>query len=164
MKTIVIYYSLNGNTKSAAERIAAQLGCETAAIEPVKPIPEKGFKSFLLGGKQAMFGERPEIKPLGIDPKDYDLIVLGTPIWASKCAAPVWTFVNECPVPERIRAVFTLSGSGENVKCIHHLEKKRLKNLYVALSLRDRENNEGRRNEEKLPLFIEAVRVLQKDK
>ena len=53
MKLLVVYYSLDGNTKAAAERIAGDLGCDVCAVEPEKPIPDKGFKKFLWGGKAA---------------------------------------------------------------------------------------------------------------
>lgn len=160
MKKIVVYYSLDGNTKAAAERIAGELGYDIAVIEPVKPITAGGFKKILIGGKQAMFNEKPAIKPLRTDLKQYDLIVLGTPVWAGKAAAPVWTFINNCGVCDKIYAVFTLSGSGENVKCVHRLEKK-IPDLRVALSLKDKNTDTGGKNEVKYPMFIEAVRVIE---
>lgn len=161
MKKLVVYYSLDGNTKAAAERIAAELQCDIARIEPEKPITAKGFKRILIGGKQATFNEKPPIKPLGADLGEYELIILGTPVWAGKAAAPVWTFVNTCGACERIYALFTLSGSGENVKCVHRLEKK-IPDLRVALSLKDKNADTKGKNEEKLPVFIEAVRVIER--
>lgn len=38
MKTLVVYYSLNGNTKGIAQRIQKALGADIAEIEPQKHI------------------------------------------------------------------------------------------------------------------------------
>lgn len=162
MKSIIIYYSLDGNTKAAAERFAEALGSDICALEPERPLPGKGFKKFFVCGRQASFGETPALKKLPVDPKDYDLIILGTPIWAGKCSSPVWSFVKNCEVCDRIKAVFTLSGGGDNIKCIHQLEKK-LKDLRVALALHDKNCPAGARNESKIPIFIEAVRIIMAD-
>ena len=37
MKSIVIYYSYGGNTRSVAEKVAAAIGADLAEIETVKP-------------------------------------------------------------------------------------------------------------------------------
>ena len=161
MKLLVVYYSLDGNTKAAAERIAGDLGCDVCAVEPEKPIPDKGFKKMFVGGRQATFGEKPAIKKPKYDPAGYDIILIGTPIWAGKCSSPMWSFINSCPVRQRIRGLFTLSGGGDNMKCIKQVEKV-TGELYVALALNDKNSPKSSRNEEKIPLFIEAVHTLIK--
>ncbi len=161
MKLLVVYYSLDGNTKAAAERIASDLSCDLCAVETEKPMPDKTFKKMMVGGRQATFGVKPPIKKIKYDPKDYDIIIVGTPIWAGKCSSPMWSFINSCTVPERIRGLFTLSGGGDNMKCIKQIEKK-TGELYVALSLNDKNSPKSVRNEEKIPLFIEAVHTLIK--
>lgn len=158
MKTIVVYYSLGGNTKSAAEKIASELGCGLLEIVPEQSIPAKGFKSILVGGKQAVFGERPRIRKLKPDPKDYDAIILGTPIWAGRCAAPVWTFLSEFEAKERVTAVFTLSGSGDNTKCISRLEKL-LSEMKLSVSLVDKNTAKSADNAKKLDEFIGALKA-----
>jgi hypothetical protein len=41
MKTLIVYYSMEGNTEYAAEKIASELGVETLRIEPLKAYPTK---------------------------------------------------------------------------------------------------------------------------
>lgn len=158
MKTIIVYYSLDGNTKSAAERIAEELGCKALRIEPEKALPGKGFLKILAGGKQAMFGEKPAIKPLEEDLTQYDAVILGTPVWAGKAAAPVWTFVNSCDGCNKIRALFTLSGSGDNEKCIKQLEKV-IPEIKLSVSLKDKKVDKDNENEDKLAAFIEKLKA-----
>jgi len=39
MKTIIVYYSLEGNTDYAANKIASELGADILRIDPVKNYP-----------------------------------------------------------------------------------------------------------------------------
>lgn len=93
MKTAIVYYSLEGNTKFAAERMAAQMGADLIALEPLKAYPVKGFLKFYHGGKAAVFGEKPALKPYVFDETQYDQVIIGSPVWASKCAPPINTFM-----------------------------------------------------------------------
>ena len=51
---IVVYYSLEGNTAYAAEKIAAALGAKTLRLQPKKAYPDSGFRKFFWGGKSAV--------------------------------------------------------------------------------------------------------------
>ena len=61
MKTMIVYYSLEGNTEFAAEKIAAKLGADLLRIQPVKAYPSGGFRKFLWGGKSAVMAETPKL-------------------------------------------------------------------------------------------------------
>ena len=51
MKTLIVYYSLEGNTEYAAKKIADTCGFDTLRLEPVKKYPDSGFRKFFWGGK-----------------------------------------------------------------------------------------------------------------
>ena len=57
MKTIIVYYSLEGNTDYAAGKIANAIGADTLRINPKKAYPTGGFSKFFWGGKSALMGE-----------------------------------------------------------------------------------------------------------
>ncbi|MBQ0001515.1 MAG: hypothetical protein KBT01_08295, partial [Clostridiales bacterium] len=42
-----------------------------------------------------VFGEKPELKPYEFEDGKYDKVILACPVWASKCAAPMNTFLAE---------------------------------------------------------------------
>ena len=50
MKTLIVYYSLEGNTEYAANRIAEKLGADTLRLYPVKEYKSTGAGKFLDGG------------------------------------------------------------------------------------------------------------------
>ncbi len=93
MKTLVVYYSLEGNTRYVAERIAGALGADTLRLVPQKAYKTKGLAKFIWGGKSAVMGERPALEPYDVDLTAYDRVVLGFPVWASNFTPPLRTFV-----------------------------------------------------------------------
>ena len=95
MSTAIIYYSLNGNSEMVAEKLAAKLDADIIRLEPDKAYPDRGAKKFLWGGKSAVMGEMPVLKPYEFDASKYDKIILGFPVWASRPAPPLCTFLNE---------------------------------------------------------------------
>lgn len=42
-RALVVYYSMTGNSKAAAEAVAARLGANLEVIRTVKPPPRGGF-------------------------------------------------------------------------------------------------------------------------
>ena len=54
MKTLIVYYTLEGNTHYAAKKIASLLDADVLRVKPVKTYPRKGFRKFLWGGKSAV--------------------------------------------------------------------------------------------------------------
>ena len=93
MNGLLVYFSRTGRTRVVAEAIQAATGFDLEEIE------EEGGRGGPLGWlKSGMESTRrmlPEIKPLAHDPSEYDIVVIGTPIWASKMSSPIRAFINE---------------------------------------------------------------------
>ena len=94
MRTLIVYYSLEGNTAFVAEKLAGLLEAETLRLEPVKEYPSSGMKKFLWGGKSAVMGEEPPLKPYAFNAADWDRIVFGFPVWAGSLTPPLRTFIK----------------------------------------------------------------------
>lgn len=113
MKTLIVYYSLEGNTQYAAERIAAALGAGLLRLAPKKAYPDSGFKKFFWGGKSAVMAETPALEPYEFDPAAWDRIIIGFPVWAGNVTPPIRTFVKENDLRgKRIAAFACQSGAG----------------------------------------------------
>ena len=113
MKTLVIYYSFEGNTKLIAENIAKAVDAEILEIKPVEEIKTKGFMKFFWGGKQVMMNEKPELQPLDKNPNNYELIMIGTPVWAWGPAPPMKTFLEKYKFENKKIALFCCHGGGK---------------------------------------------------
>ena len=126
MKTAFVCFSLTGNLLFVARRVEDALGADVIHLEPVNPYPASGAKKFLMGGKSAVFGEAPQLKPCAFDASAYDLIILGTPVWAGTFAPPLRTFVRENKAAlagKRLAAVACSSG-GSAEKALNRLAEE----------------------------------------
>lgn len=93
MKTIVLYYSRTGVTDKAAKRIAKDLNAD---IEEIKDKTKRsGAIGYIRSGRDASLGKRTDLHPLKSIIADYDLVVLGTPIWAWTVSTPIKTFIED---------------------------------------------------------------------
>lgn len=155
MKDLVVFYSLEGNTKQAAERIADKLNADLLQLDTVKEIPKSNMK-YLIGGMQAVFGVCAKIKPIEINPEEYDRIILGTPVWADKAAPAINSFLKQFHVKDKIIALFTCSGAGDNEKCVLNLKKK-LDNLKTTVSLADKKIPGASENDRRINDFTEEL-------
>lgn len=152
----VVYYSLTGNTKEAAEYIAAKLGADIIRLNTVKKMPTEGGKMFLIGGTQATMGLKPKLEPVSADFAAYDEIILGTPIWAGKNAAAINSFLQDGSIRNKVCGVFTLSGGGDNDRCLATL-KKRLPDIRWSVALADRRTKAAEKNKEAMDKFTEEI-------
>lgn len=157
MNRAVVYYSLSGNTKEAAKVIARKLGAKIFEIDLVKSLPKNTVRQMLVGGMQSTFGRRPKIKGVPDNIGYYDEIILGMPVWAGMPASPVNTFIKNYGVADKIDAVFTFSGGGDNDRCLAQLSKS-LKNLKNQVALADRNSNAAKDNQEKLEKFVMSIK------
>lgn len=132
MRVLTIFYSLEGNTRFIANSINEELKGDIKEIRPKKEIPNKGFKKFLWGGKQVMFSEKPEIEDISIDLNKYDLIVLGTPIWASNFAPVFNTFFQSYDIKDKKIALFCCHGGGKEGKAFIKFKERLNGNIFLG--------------------------------
>ena len=96
MKTLIVYFSFTvGNTKRIAEKIQSIIGGDLVRLETVVPYPTDYETVVSQGKKEVNNGFRPKLKPLGVNIKDYDRIIVGTPTWWYKMAPAVLSFLSE---------------------------------------------------------------------
>ena len=141
----------------AAKVIARKLGAKIFEIDLVKPLPKNTVRQMLVGGMQSTFGRRPKIKGVPDNIDYYDEIILGMPVWAGMPASPVNTFIKNYGVADKIDAVFTFSGGGDNDRCLAQLSKS-LKNIKSQVALADRNSNAAKDNQEKLEKFVMSIK------
>ena len=92
MKILVVYYSRSGNTKKLAEDIAKNLKADTEEIVDLRP--RKGVLGFFKSGRDSLLRRETEIKKSIKDPSKYDLVLVGTPVWAGNITPAARTYVR----------------------------------------------------------------------
>lgn len=106
MKTLIVYYSLEGSTRRIGEVLAMQAGGELREIKPKREIPRHGFGKYFLGGMQALFKQTPELQSADIDLNPYDLVVIGTPTWAGHLAPAVRSWLKRAKLSDKRVALY----------------------------------------------------------
>jgi len=103
---LVIYYSLEGNTKFIAKIIADTIEAELLELKLKKDIPQRGFMKYLLGGLQVFTKRKPELHPLDKDPKNFDILFIGSPVWAGSFTPAFATFFSSQEIKDKKIALF----------------------------------------------------------
>ena len=116
MRTLVVFFSLDGNTRSAAKKIADKLGADILELQPVKPFPTGKFLKYFLNGMKATFGYTVKLKPYIFDPESYEAVIVCTPVWASSVTPPIRTFLRNNKLGSVKLGIVTCSGGGDAAK------------------------------------------------
>jgi flavodoxin len=110
-KYLVAYYSWTGNTAKVAKAIAEKLGADIEEIRDAKP--RKGMFAFIRSAFEASQQRQTVIAPRVKNPADYDVVVLGSPVWAQNMASPMRAYITREQANVRQAAFFcTLGGAG----------------------------------------------------
>lgn len=60
-RAIVVYFSLEGNSKYVADVIAEYMEADTLRLEPAKDYPKGNVGKYFWGGKSVVFGDKPKL-------------------------------------------------------------------------------------------------------
>lgn len=91
-RTLIAYYSMTGNTRKIADELRTAMGADCEEIH--EPRTRHGVSGMLRAMVDTLARREPAIDPVLRDPLDYDLLVLGGPVWAGRIAAPVRTYAH----------------------------------------------------------------------
>ncbi len=129
-KVLVVFYSLTGNTKFVAETIKDTINADLLEIKPIKEYKSEGMSKYVWGGMQAVMSSKPKLETIDIDLSLYDLIFLGTPIWAWNISPPMRSFLKKFSLNEKEVAIWMCS-AGKTTETFKKF-KNLLKNVNVV--------------------------------
>ena len=115
MKSLVVYYSRTGNARFVAETVAAEIGADVEEVVDLNK--RRGVLGFIVGGFDARLGRSTKIAPTKKSPLDYDLVVIGTPIWAGRPSPAINTYLKKNDLSGKKVAIFFVKG-GEKPQSI----------------------------------------------
>lgn len=150
MKSLVAYYSRSNVTRKLAEDIASKIDADVEEIKPVKDY--QGKIGFARGGKDALQEKIIDLETLKYDPQEYDVVYLGTPVWAGRSSNPLISYIkqNEGKFSD-VKFFITAGGLNDFESTFKQLEKytkKPLKTLALT-------TKEVKKNEYNLDSFID---------
>ncbi|WP_279136676.1 flavodoxin [Bacteroides acidifaciens] len=135
-KILVAYFSCTGTTEKVAEAIAETTGGKLYRITPAKAYTSADLdwqnKKSRSSVEMADDKSRPALGGEAIDPKDYDVIFIGYPIWWDLCPRPVNTFLEKYDFSGKTVIPFATSGGSSIANSV-----KQLKKLYPEVVWKD---------------------------
>ena len=153
MKILIAYYSRTGNTEKIANLLKNKLNCDIEAIDDLGK--HSGAIGWIKGGYEASQNKKAEIASVNKNPKDYDLVIIGSPVWASKLASPVTSYVKQYNTSFNEIACFATGNARGQEGMFKQLEEITNKKLKVTMSF-NKKTIENPDNE--IKKFIEKVK------
>jgi len=154
-RILVVYYSRTGITRKVAQELAKILDCDCDEI--IDTVDRAGVKGYMISGRDAMLKNLTKLEPAKKDPSKYDLVVVGTPIWAGKISAPLRTYLAGNKSNLKKLAFFcTQGGSGADKAC-EEMERAFGKLPVAKLALLTKEVVTGQFND-KISAFAKLIK------
>ena len=114
MKKIFVYFSETGNGDVVADYLKDK-GYEIRKVEAKKKLPKVMFFQMMVGGFQAATGKRPKLKDFDTNLDGYDEVIIGSPIWFDRLAAPTNTMLDKLDLSNKKVSFILYSGGGTNI-------------------------------------------------
>lgn len=92
-RTLIVYYSRSGTTRRVAEALRSLLDCDLEEIG--EPRNRGGIFGLIRSLRDGIRKRSAPIDPTNKDPAAYDLVIVGTPVWAWSVASPVRSYLAE---------------------------------------------------------------------
>ena len=157
MRSIIVYYSLEGNTDHVANIIKEKKGFDLLRLNVVKEYPKSGFKKFLWGGKSAVMAETPKLKPYEFNKDAYDQIIIGFPVWAGTFTPPIRSFIKDNDISDKHISAFACQSGAGAEKAFAKLEELIGTKLEHRLILIDPKDKPDREKDDALAAFIKEL-------
>lgn len=119
--TLIAYYSMTGHTRDIATELRRATGADIEEI--AEPKPRHGFTGVVRALIDSIARRTPPIVTAHRDPANYDLLLIGGPVWAGRMAAPVRTYAERYGVKAPRVAFFCTEGGSGAEKAFADLEQ-----------------------------------------
>lgn len=140
-RVLVVYFSRTGYTRKIAEEIAAACGAD---IERIQDLGDRsGIWGYLRSGREALKKRLIDIQPPTKRPSDYDLVVLGTPVWASNICSPVRAYIAAHKENFKQVTFFCTQGGSGAKKVLHDMAELCAQRPVATVALNDDEIKKG---------------------
>lgn len=111
--TLILYFSMSGNTETVANYIHEEIGGDIVKLETVQTYPEDYDELVDYAREEQRDNTRPELETAIENIEQYDTIFLGYPNWWGDMPMPIYSFLDQYDLSNKTIAPFiTHGGSG----------------------------------------------------
>jgi len=154
MNTLVVYFSRTGHSRRIASDIATALGADVEEIRDTAA--RSGIRGYLRSAREAWRGTPAEIHARARNPRDYPLVVLGTPVWAGRMSSPVRAYIEAHKRDLAQVALFCTEGGSGAEKVLPAMAQLCGRTPIATAFFKDAEIDKGRYGD-KLRAFAAAL-------
>ena len=152
-KILVSYFSASGVTKGVAEKIATVVGGDLFEIEPVDKYTEEDLNWMNKQSRSSIEMSdksfRPAVKNKKENLDEYDIVIIGFPVWWYTAPTIINTFIEENDLVNKKVYIFVTSGGSGYEKSFDDL-----RNSYSKLNFVRGKRFNGRETDEEYKEFI----------
>lgn len=122
-KSLIIYYSWSGNTRTIAEYIKEFTNGDIFEIKPVKEYPSNYLRCVIQARYELSANKHPELQEYLEDIDEYDTIYIGYPNWWGTMPMVMHSLLELLDFKGKTVKPFVTSGSGGMGKSRKELDK-----------------------------------------
>jgi flavodoxin len=159
-RSLVVVFSQTGNTWHLAEIISQKIGAGIFRIEPTEPFPADEREIIGFEERRRAEGIEPELATEPPDFSNYDLVLLGSPVWFGERPDLVAAFLLAADFQGADVALFATSGThpGNILPSLKALVKNGEVLAPTLIQKRDDDHSEAAINQ-RIDDWLEAVRL-----
>jgi flavodoxin len=151
---LVVFASRTGYTRQIAEEIARRIGADVEEIR--ESTRRSGWFGYWRCAREALRRTAVQINPPLLRPRDYRVVVLGTPVWAGNVSSPMRAYIalNREQLPQ-VAFYCTQGRSGAN-KVLQDMAAACASEPVATAAFDDREIDSGSYSR-KMNEFVDAI-------
>jgi len=109
-RLLVVFYSRSETTAAIARRLATELDADCERLQEADDRRRTGAVGFLRSLADVIRDRAADLRPTACSPSAYDVVVIGTPVWAGRASTPVSTWLARHGSKLRATAFFCTMG------------------------------------------------------
>ena len=120
-KTLIVYFSWSGNTRAVANTIQELTGYDIVEIEVEEPYSSVYNEVTVRARRELDNDIRPALVTRVENIDEYDTLIVGTPIWSSRLAPPVKSFLAMYDLAGKKIAPFCTHGGSGTAQSVNNI-------------------------------------------
>ncbi|MFX1351843.1 MAG: flavodoxin family protein [Promethearchaeota archaeon] len=156
MKSLVAYYSRTGNTRTVAKAIAEELKADLDEVIDLKK--RSGPIGWLRAGYESGRKRMTRIN-FNINPENYDLIIIGTPIWNNNMTPAARTYITDHDLEGKNLAFFCVGGGSNFSNTLGGMERLVSKSVVRGILGISKKELESGTYKKKIETFTTPLRM-----
>ena len=134
-----------------------EINADILELKPEKELNSESSMKYFWGGYQATMKKKPKLNPITVNPLDYDLIIIGTPVWAWTFSPPIRSFISMFDLSGKKVALWMCNGGGPKQAIEKFRNELKRSTIIGDISFTDPLINSSEINREKAISWVKSL-------